>query len=56
MFIRVNIEEYLCKVDEVPELKDIKGIMCQAYKIIEWYPVYPVIRDPTVLPSVSNNY
>lgn len=41
---------YLCKVDEVPELKDIKGIMCQAYKIIEWYPVYPVIRDPTVLP------
>ena len=31
-------------------IKDIKGIMCQVYKIIEWYPVYPVIRDPTVLP------
>ena len=41
---------YLCKVEEVPELKDIKGIMCQVYKIIEWYSVYPVIRDPTVLP------
>ena len=42
---------YLCKVEEVPELKDIKGIMCQVYKIIEWYPVYPVIRDPAVLPE-----
>ena len=42
---------YLCKVEEVPELKDIKGIMCQVYKIIEWYPIYPVIRDPTVLPG-----
>ena len=42
---------YLRKVEEVSELKDIKGIMYQAYKIIEWYPVYPIIRDPTVLPE-----
>ena len=42
---------YLCKVEELPELKDIKGIMCQAYKIIEWYPVYPVVREPIILPD-----
>lgn len=40
---------YLCKVEELPKLRDIKGIMCQAYKIIEWYPVYPVIRELIIL-------
>ena len=32
-------------------MRDIKGIMCQAYKTIEWYPVYPVIREPIILPD-----
>lgn len=42
---------YLCKVEKIPEERDIKGEMCQAYRVMEWYPVYPVVREPILLPS-----
>lgn len=41
---------FLCKIEYIGKMNPFEDEEVDAYRIVEWYPVYPVLRD-TILPS-----
>jgi hypothetical protein len=47
-----EFNKYLCEVEEIPEGKYLEHLgMLKAYKVIQWYPVYPIKRDRVMFPE-----